>query len=343
MHGSHCPIGNDLRKERVFLQQVVIFYSNPVVQECADAYYRAFQHLGIDTLRVDTHNYHQYENKVDLVLVMWGYEFLEEHFNYYPNAKIALLLMDEPYEVDHTQHISHNYDMVLNYEPNTLSYHQNCYYLPFAYDSLGLRDIAQDIAPPEFDVCFWGSAFPPRTQLLEELQHRSTLQTTIQLGKSLKERQPYHAYYTTAKQARINLNIHRQPANRDYPHCSNHDHVPATGLNMRFWNLAGIGAFQLNYANREELHRFPQVDTFTSAHELIQKIDYFLEHDQERHTLTQALQHEILAKHTYIHRVQEIVRLVEQNKPSQLRCLDRSAFALIHQIFAQYSDEEIPA
>lgn len=58
------------------LQQVVVFYSNAVVQECADAYFRAFRHLGMDTLRVNKETYRQYENEVDLVLVMWGYEFL---------------------------------------------------------------------------------------------------------------------------------------------------------------------------------------------------------------------------------------------------------------------------
>ena len=325
------------------LKQVVVFYSNAVVQECADAYFRAFQHLGIDTLRVNKETYCQYENAVDLVLVLWGYEFLEDHFNYYNRAKIALLLMDEPYEVDHTQIISRIYDYVFNYEPTTLPFHQNCYYVPFAYDSLGLQDIAQEATPPAYDVCFWGSKFPPRARLLAGVRNRATLRTSIQLGRSLQDRHPYRAYYTSAKRTRINLNIHRQPTSHDYPHCSNVYHVPATGLNMRFWNLAGLGAFQLNYANREELHRFPQVVTFQNAQELLQHIAYFLENEKERQTFAQTLQQEILTHHTYIHRVRAIVRLVEHHEPSWPRCLDQKAFALIQHLFAQYADQEVPA
>lgn len=269
--------------------------------------------------------------------------FWEDHFNYYNRAKIALLLMDEPYEVDHTQIISRNYDFVLNYEPTTLPFHQNCYYLPFAYDSLGLHDITQETTPLAYDVCFWGSAFPPRARFLAGVRNRTNLRSSIQLGRSLQDRHPYRDYYTTAKRTRINLNIHRQPASHDYPHCSNIHHVPATGLNMRFWNLAGLGVFQLNYANREELHRFLQVVTFQNANELLQHINYFLEHDQERHACASTLQQEILAHHTYVHRARAIVWLVEHHEPSRPRYLDRTAFMLIHQLFAPYANQEVPA
>ena len=325
------------------LQQVIVFYSNAVVKECADAYYRAFKHLGMDTIRVNKDTFQRYENDVDLVLVIWGYEFLEEHFTFYKRAKIALFLMDEPYEVDHTKIISRNYDFVFNYEQTTVPLHQNCYYLPFAYDSLGLEEITRDSIPPEYDVCFWGSNFPPRKWLLAPLRNNSTLRTSIRLGFHLKDRQPYRNYYTAAKRARINLNIHRQSASRDYPHCSNMNNFQATGLNMRFWNLAGIGAFQLNYANREEHRHYPFVITFKNSQDLMNLIEYFLENEQEWQYLALKLQKKILAHHTYIHRAREIVRIIESDDPIHSQNLNRSAFSLIQRLFAQYTDKDVPA
>lgn len=214
---------------------------------------------------------------------------------------------------------------------------------PFGDDSLGLGEIALDSTPPEYDVCFWGSNFPPRKRLLDPLSINSTLQTSIQLGLHLKDRQPYRNYYNMAKRARINLNIHRQCANRDYSHCSNVNKLQATGLNMRFWNLAGIGAFQLNYANREELRSFPFVATFKNSQDLMNLIEYFMEKEQERQSLALKLQKEILTHHTYANRVRDIVSVVECDEQLRSRTLDRSAFALIQKLFTQYDDTEVPA
>lgn len=214
---------------------------------------------------------------------------------------------------------------------------------PFGDDSLGLGEIALDSTPPEYDVCFWGSNFHPRKWLIDPLRNNSTLQTSIRLGLHLKDRQPYRNYYITAKQARINLNIHRQSASRDYPHCSNVNKLRATGLNMRFWNLAGIGAFQLNYANREELQRFPFVVTFNNNQDLMNLIEYFLENEQERRYLALKLQKEILAHHTYIHRAREIVCIIERDDPLHSQTIDRSAFTFIQRLFDQYVDKDVPA
>ena len=68
-----------------------------------------------------------------------------------------------------------------------------------------------------------------------------------------------------------------------------------------------------------------------------------MEHDKERLVRARFLQQEILAHHTYVHRARAIVRLMEHHEPAGPRGLDRAAFALIYQLFAQYVDQKVPA
>jgi len=72
-------------------------------------------------------------------------------------------------------------------------------------------------------------------------------------------------------------------------------------------------------------------------------IDYFLENEQERQTLAQTLQREIIAHHTYVHRARDIMHLLDQHELVRPRQLDKKAFELVQNLFTKYSDQEVPA
>lgn len=71
----------------------------------------------------------------------------------------------------------------------------------------------------------------------------------------------------------------------------------------------GSGAFHLTpftpaYANF--FRNFEHVVWSTSAEETIDLVDYYLRHDEERKEIARKGREEILARHTYIHRVKQM-------------------------------------
>ena len=54
-----------------------------------------------------------------------------------------------------------------------------------------------------------------------------------------------------------------------------------------------------------------EVATYRDADDLVRKISYFLEHDEEREAIAQAGQARTLREHTYAHRMEELVDVLE--------------------------------
>lgn len=87
------------------------------------------------------------------------------------------------------------------------------------------------------------------------------------------------------------------------------------GLNMRAFELAGCGVFQL-------LQRVPgvceffeegkEIVCFDTAEEMLDKIDYYLSHDAERERIAQAGRERALRDHTWAQRVERMVKLMEE-------------------------------
>jgi len=81
-------------------------------------------------------------------------------------------------------------------------------------------------------------------------------------------------------------------------------------INPRVFDIAATGAFQLcdacigldRYFDTE--HELP---TYRNLHELRDKIDYYLTHDQEREAIAQRAHERALKEHTYEHRAQQML------------------------------------
>ena len=100
-------------------------------------------------------------------------------------------------------------------------------------------------------------------------------------------------------ESRINLNITMRPI--------------ATGLSLRLFDVCGCGGFLLtNY--QEELPELYEpgleVETFSSAEELLDKTGWYLEHEEERAAIARAGYERTKAGHTYEKRITEMVRIV---------------------------------
>lgn len=98
------------------------------------------------------------------------------------------------------------------------------------------------------------------------------------------------------KQSRINLNISLRSIK--------------SGIPLRAFDIMGSGGFLLSNYQEDFLENFtPGVDfdCYESEEDLLQKIDYYLTHEEERIAIAKNGHDKVAAAHTYRHRVQEML------------------------------------
>ncbi|MCM1242763.1 MAG: glycosyltransferase, partial [Roseburia sp.] len=100
------------------------------------------------------------------------------------------------------------------------------------------------------------------------------------------------------KQSKINLNISLRSIK--------------SGIPLRAFDIMGSGGFLLSNFQSDFLDDFiPEEDFvyYESKEDLLQKIDYYLAHEEERKSIAQNGHDKVAAAHTYRHRVREMLAL----------------------------------
>lgn len=101
------------------------------------------------------------------------------------------------------------------------------------------------------------------------------------------------------RRSRINLNHTMRPIR--------------TGLPQRIWDILGCGGFCLTNA-QAEIPEFLEVgkhlETYETWGELVEKANYYLTHEEEREAIARAGYEEVKARHTVMHRVSEMIRII---------------------------------
>src|SRR3989344_1681478 len=86
------------------------------------------------------------------------------------------------------------------------------------------------------------------------------------------------------------------------------------GVNQRFFEIAGCGGFQL-CEHRDEVGKFleigKEVVTFTDLGDLVQKIDYYLAHDDERKKIAERAEARAAREHTFEHRLKAMLETID--------------------------------
>ncbi len=88
-----------------------------------------------------------------------------------------------------------------------------------------------------------------------------------------------------------------------------------SGLNMRHFEITAAGGFLLCYHQPEIEEHFKvgeECDTFRSEHELLEKIQFYLEHSERRHEIALAGQRRTLCNHLYSHRLGEMLHTMNR-------------------------------
>jgi len=263
--------------------------------------------------------------KADLVLVLNGTALAAEKVAQLrlKGFKTAIWFTDDPYYTDWTGDIALRYEYVFTLELNCVPFYQNLgcqkvYYLPFAANPHLFHPKRVPVSY-QSDICFIGTAFWNRVEMIDRLapllakkkvviagwwwdrlKNYSRLSSMIKLGDWMSPEETA-SYYNGAK---IVINLHRSVDDSSIN--NNANKLPAVSVNPRTFEISGCGAFQL-VDQRADLGNayLPgvEVGTFSSHEELVDKINYYLSHEEERQQVALNGMLKTRQAHTYYKRL----------------------------------------
>ncbi|WP_094093999.1 CgeB family protein [Paenibacillus physcomitrellae] len=243
----------------------------------------------------------------DLVLVLNAlHVFPPEHAAHVDQLRswgirTAVWFVDDPYFTEFTLDLARHFDYVFTHEKSCVPYYEaggckEVHYLPLAAD-LELFAPVETPRSYQSDVCFIGNGFWNRVALMDELAPYLSTKKVVVVGSFWDRLSHYDLlrpfirdgwanptetrfYYNGAK---VVINLHR-PAEYGM---DNHNTagLPGHSINPRTYEIAACGTLQLTDI-REDLHEYYRpgydIETYGSAGELRDKIEYYLSHEAER-------------------------------------------------------------
>ncbi|WP_166240469.1 CgeB family protein [Paenibacillus turpanensis] len=267
-----------------------------------------------------------------LVLVLDGLSYPVEPIDSVRarGVKTAIWLTDDPYYTDMTVDIAPHYDYVFTLDLSCVSLYQSygcsqVHYLPFAADPN--LYVPQRVPYGENrDVGFVGSAYWNRVAFFDKmapflsdkkmnivgiwwdrLSNYELLAPKIRLNHWMGAAETAYFYSGT----RIVINMHR--AHNDDSYNKNSRLIEAMSPNPRTFEICSTGALQLTDA-RSDLTRFykpgEEIVTYSSPEELIQKLDYYLNHEEERRSIALRALERTRREHTYANRLTQMLQII---------------------------------
>ncbi|MFB7637342.1 CgeB family protein [Peribacillus butanolivorans] len=274
------------------------------------------------------------ELRPDLLLVLLGDTFPIDQVKAIREMgiKTAVWFTDDPYYTDVTTNLAPYYHYVFTQEISCVSYYQllgcpQVHYLPLAVNTkvFHYQKARKDNSIP-IDVCFMGSGWNNRISLFDEIAPFLSKKNTLIVGSRWDRMRNYHLLSDKIRfgflspsesarlinQSKIVINNHRLYDDTTLFN-RNSNKLTALSINPRTFEISACGAFQLSDI-RQELQRYyeigKEIETYKSPSELTEKIDYYLNHDEERNTIAQRGYIQTLKSHTYTKRLSTLLKLI---------------------------------
>lgn len=152
-----------------------------------------------------------------------------------------------------------------------------------------------------YDVSFIGTFYLNRYRVLKALKVKPHIFGNFwYLKAGIMHKGVYgEEYIKTINMSKINLNIHH-PVD-----------IEADAVNMRVYEVAGTGNFILTEEMESVRKLFPPIETYRNVEELNEKINQYLNDEKSRNEIGNKLREICVNSHTYLHRANEILRIVE--------------------------------
>ncbi|MFB6366728.1 glycosyltransferase [Paenibacillus elgii] len=277
------------------------------------------------------------KTRPDIVLVLEGLTISGERIDELraEGIRTAIWLTDDPYYTDLTLPLVTHYDVVFTLELTCVEFYRRLgckqvHYLPLGANPSIFRP-KRIPAKYRHDISFIGSAFWNRVAFFNRmtpfLAARNTyiagiwwqrlsqfrmLRRKIALNKWMGAEETA-AHYNGTK---IVINLHR--ATDDPTYNFNSQRVGAVSPNPRTFEIAGCGTLLLTDI-RSDMARFytpgQEIVTYASPSELMQKIDYYLHHEEERRFIALNALRRTMQEHTYAHRIAQMMRILFGGAP----------------------------
>ncbi len=263
----------------------------------------------------------------DLVLVLKGELIKNETIRYIKNKldiKIINWFPDFPYDIGASQsqfsEIASSYDCFFVsfgdtiQELNDLS---DCRieFMPFACDPSVHRSINLTEGEKKelgCEISFVGAMYPNRVAILQNL----TMYNLKIWGPRWKQvrnkvlKKMYIGDYAYSEimvkifnASKININVHKVDV----------ETIEKSGVNMRLFEIAGSGGFQLTDYRLEIPDLFKigkEVVCYTDENDLKELVNYYLNNPDERKKIASAAQNRAYKEHTYKHRMDRLLSIV---------------------------------
>jgi len=195
----------------------------------------------------------------------------------------------------------------------------NLYFLPFGCDPDYAYPVEVNKEEKNLygsDVVFVGSYYPNRLEILEKISDFNLgvwgpgwdkISLNSPLKKCIREVRgiDYKEWRRIYSSSKIALTIHYQDGK-----------TLCYQASPRVYEVLACKSFLLSDNQRDVVRLFEPgmyLDVFSDVDELRNKINYYLNNEEERKTIAERGYEEVINKHTYLHRVREILEVVRDH------------------------------
>lgn len=243
--------------------------------------------------------------------------------------KTAVWFTEDPYYMDQTAELSRYYDFVFTIDTAALEFyekngHKHTYQLPLATEPQIFSPKKEIEAQFKSDICIVGYPYLDRIQYIQLLLQNTNYNIKV-VGKWKK---PLYSFQNNPKLsiydgwvepsivadfyngANIVLNTHR-PSNLKQN--QNRHGIKGKTINNRTFDVASCGSFQLIDYKEDLSNHFiedEEMISFKNDQELIKKIDYFMQSEEERQRIANNARKRVLKEHTFEHRLDKMLNII---------------------------------
>ena len=269
--------------------------------------------------------------KPDIILVAGGHTIAPETITRIKKESKAIAvnwIADFPLKFDEYAYAGPFYDFIFWSGTDGLERYKslggtNGHWLPFGCDPFYHKPVALSKADKkeyECDICFVGSNYSERVEVLEKLCGFDIgiwgigwerLPATSPIARHLRGGavgpEIWSKIFSVAK---IVLNITGHRCDVMVPFIPEKDFRMT---NTRVFEVLGCGAFQLVDSKADVLTLFTKghhLDCFNDPDEAVERAEFYLRNPEKRKAIADKGLKEVLAKHTYKHRIEEMLSLV---------------------------------
>ncbi|MDN4523618.1 CgeB family protein [Fictibacillus fluitans] len=308
--------------------RIYFYIDNNIVNQIKAAGHicTVFSHFkGMDALRLIINRF-----KPDLVLTSVSFLLPSEMAVYIKSQKIpsAVWLTEDPFYMDSTLKLAEHYDYLFTIEKSAIPYyfekgHHQTYYLPLGTDPATFTSF--DVKKM-YDVCLIGFPYPDRIELINHITRESDLSLLLVgdewmdiLNNEQKQRVTIKTWTLPENAAKCYQQAHIA-LNPQRPHQleinENSVQVPANSVNNRTFDLAACGVFQLLSSKKVlPLHMTENEELvfYENKEDCLNKIQFYLTHPHEAMAIAEKAKATVLKFHTFKHRIQEMLRIIQEN------------------------------